>query len=347
MMREYALWQRLLLGMGISAGLAAATAGPAAGQTAPAVRVAGVVYTQYAYQLADSAAHTNNFEVARAYVNVLGTFEKGIKTRVTSDVFRNADGSLGMRLKYAFATWKPSGSPLTAKLGMIQTPWLDWEETLWEYRMQSPMMLDRNGYLTSADLGIGADGAFGAQQLLNFQVAVVNGEGYSKPGGDGRKDVQGRGSLRLLGSNDTTAVGGLRVTGYAHLGGRTGGGARDRFIGMLSYKSKLFTLAGEVGRTRDGSDTTATKLGNLIGALGVLRVADSPWALIARVDVVDPDDGQANDGFTTVIGGVSYQLSSNVRLLADIDHTDYQADMLPVAVNAGRSKLLLQAQFVF
>ena len=63
--------------------------------------------------LADGAT---SVDVTRAYVNVLGKFSGGLATRVTSDIYRNADGSLGLRLKYAYFGYTPHGSPLTLKL---------------------------------------------------------------------------------------------------------------------------------------------------------------------------------------------------------------------------------------
>jgi len=144
--------------VGFSALVAAAVAAVPVAAQAPTVAVGGVAYAQYLYQLKDSANHVNNFDLTRVYVNVLGTFAGGIRTRVTSDVYRNADGSLAYRLKYAYASWTPENSALTFKMGQIHTPWLDWEENLWDYRVQGTMALDRNGYLSSADLGAGIDG---------------------------------------------------------------------------------------------------------------------------------------------------------------------------------------------
>ena len=74
---------------------------------APTVTVGGVAYAQYGYQLKDTANHVNNFDITRAYLNVIGKFAYGINTRVTADIYRNADGSLAYRLKYAFASWTP------------------------------------------------------------------------------------------------------------------------------------------------------------------------------------------------------------------------------------------------
>ena len=318
----------------------------------PQVTVGGVVYGQYLYQLKDSlgAGHQNQFSVQRAYVNVIGRFSGGIQTRVTADIQPAAAGNQVFRLKYAYAGWTPAGSALTYKLGLLHTPWLDWEEALWDYRMQGSMALDRNGYLTAADFGAGVDGKWKDDQV-NGQFTVVNGEGYSGSGaaGDKRKDVQARVSVRVLNTDDNSRVGGLRLTGYAGLGKYTGGGDRNRFVGLLSYRSKEVTLAGEFASTKDtlapvGGSPNAT--GRTISGFGVYHVPKSGVAFVARVDVVDPNTSVDNDRQTRVIGGISYQVSPNLRVLADVDNLSYQAT--PTAAQDGtRSRGLFQMQFTF
>src|SRR5438034_826633 len=232
----------------VVAALAAASlaAQAPAAPAAPQVSVTGVAYLQYAYQ--DAPVHTNTFDVTRAYVNVLGKFANGINTRVTVDVYRLApDNSLQYRLKYAFFSWTPTGSSLTYKLGLIHTPLVDWEEALWDYRMQGAIALDRNGYL-----------------------------------------------------------------------------------------SQQITLAGEFGSIKDAAITRS-----LISAFGVYHFNGGKVAAIARVDLRDPDTNTSNDRDTRIIAGLSYQLSPNVRLLADLDRLSFQSGA--TARNTG----LLQAQFTF
>src|SRR6266567_2271362 len=128
---------RRALGVAVVATAAGVAQVTAQGSPPPQVTVGGVVYTQYVYQLKDTLNHVNTFDITRAYVNVIGRFSGGVGTRVTGDIYRNPnDSSLSYRLKYAFATYTPQGSPLTFKVGQIHTPWLDWEEALWDYRVQ-------------------------------------------------------------------------------------------------------------------------------------------------------------------------------------------------------------------
>ena len=306
---------------------------------APPVTVGGVVYTQYQYT--DAAVHTNTFDVTRAYVNVLGRFSNGITTRLTTDIIPSAATNQVIRLKYAFAAWTPTGSSLTYKLGMIHTPWVDFEETLWDYRMQGTIAVDRNpiggpSTMTAADIGVGVDGHWNGERI-NGQFVIVNGEGYSGGTGDFRKDVEARVSVRVQPTNDNSRVGGLRVSGYAGIGKVTGTGAdRNRYLGMLSYRTLQYTLAGEFVSVKNGAVT-----GSIISAFGVYHLTRSKAAVIARVDIVDPDKNVGNNKNTRIIAGASYQLSPNVRLLADLDRLPFESGA------TATNQILFQTQFTF
>lgn len=319
---------------------------PAAAQTtasqAPQVTAGGVVYGQFLYQLKDSvgAGHQNQFSIQRAYLNVLGRFSGGIQTRVTFDIAPVGVGNQQVRLKYAFVTWTPTNSSLTYKFGMIQAAYVDWEETLWDYRMQGPIAVDRNGYISSADVGFGVDGRWNGEQV-NAQFAIINGEGYSGGTGDNRKDVTARVSVRLSPTNDPSRVGGLRLTGYAGVGKATGGAVRNRFLGILSYRTQQVTLAGEFVSTKDAAVT-----GSILSAFGVCRFSGSKAAAIARVDVVDPDTDTPDNKQTRVIAGVSYQVQPNLRVLGDVDLLSFEGGSTP-AQDATRQRALFQMQFTF
>jgi hypothetical protein len=315
---------------------------------APQVTVSGVAYLQYLYQLKDTAAHNNNFDVTRAYINVIGRFSGGVSTRITADIQRvgGGDNSLRYRLKYAYAAYTPQGSSLTYKLGQIHTPLLDWEEALWDYRMQGQMAMERGGYVSSSDFGLGVDGNWSADRV-NMQVGIYNGEGYGGGTGDKRKDLMGRVSVRVQPTDDASRVGGLRVTAYGQYGKPTTGGLRSRLLGMVSYRSKQITLAGEYAITRDSTTGGAKSPGTVASAFGVYRFTNSKAALLARVDLTDPNTNVGNNRLTRFIGGASYQLSPNLRLLADLDMLSYQGGSPTPAAEATRSQAYFQAQFTF
>jgi hypothetical protein len=336
----------------VSALLLAGTLALGVRQAAAQTTVGGVAYAQFNYQTSDTANHTNAFDITRAYINVLGRFGGGVGTRVTADVYRNTDGSLAYRLKYAFVTWTPEGSPLTFKLGQMHTAWVDWEESLWNYRMQGTIAVDRNGYMSSSDFGAGVDGTFDHDRF-NFQAGVYNGENYNKATGDQHKDLQARASYRLLGTDDGSRVGGLRVTGYAQFGKPTTGGQRNRFLGMLSYRSNDITFAAEYAAATDSTTGPAAvpqRKGTVLSVYGVFHLPNTRFSLIGRMDAVDPNTASTSttDKQTRFIVGAAYQLSPNLRLLADVDHVGYQSGhTVTAAEQVAQTALLFQAMFTF
>jgi len=221
--------------------------------------------------------------------------------------------------------------------------------------MQGQMALERGGYMSSSDFGLGVDGNW-KKDLVNAQFGIYNGENYNKAPGDQRKDAMGRVSARLLATDDGSRVGGLRLTGYGQIGKPTGGGTRDRLVGMLSYRSKMLTLAGEFARTKDRQDapappappTPTTIDGQVMSFFGVLKVPQSKVAIIGRVDITDPNIDVSNDRQTRFIAGASYQLTPAFRLLADVDNLAFQGDApIAPAVYATKTQGFFQAQFVF
>ncbi len=346
--------KNLGLRLGLSLSVAASIGAAALSAQAPTVTVGGVGYAGYYYNLKDTVGrgHSNNFDVTRAYVNVIGKFTYGVGTRVTADIYRNADGSLAYRLKYAFATWTPKDgkSPLTFKLGQMHTPWVDWEEHLWDYRMQGQQAVERAGYMSSSDFGAGVDGNWGFDKV-NMQVGVYNGENYNKVPGDKGKDLMGRVSVRLLATDEGGRDGGLRLTGYGQAGKPTGGGTRTRFIGALSYRSKMLTLAALLAATKDttaGPPIITTRKGRVISTFGVLRIPPTyKFQIIGRFDSTDPNTSTNNDRISRIIIGAAYQVSGNLRVLADLDHASYQGGVTTPANEIVRSQALFQIQFTF
>jgi len=111
------------------------------------------------------------------------------------------------------------------------------------------------------------------------------------------------------------------------------------------------TLAGEFAATKDTTSPAplgsgANPKGRVISGFGVYHVPKSSVALIARVDVVDPNTSVAADRQTRIIGGISYQVTPNLRVLADVDNLSYEGTATPLQ-DATRSQGLFQMQFTF
>ncbi len=336
-------------------------AAPLAAQDAPTVSVSGVGYLHYRYSLGTDSSltvpgHANNFDVDRSYVTITGKLRDGITTRVTTDVDgrKAASNQLTLRLKYAYVAWKPKGSALTWKFGQIQTPYIDFEESLWGYRMQGPVAMDRQGYLSSSDVGASVDGSWSAD-AVNLTAGVYNGEGYSKAPGDQYKDVAARVSVRLLDTGAKGKTGGLRATGFALVGKANGGGTRTRFLGLLSYQSASFTLGGLYAITKDSTAVASPETkGSVLSAFATYDLPRSPLGLMARVDRWDPDTDVdpsepdlRYDVQTRIIAGAAYRLTPDVRLLLDADLASLEHGSPSNGYDAARRSLYFHVEFKF
>jgi hypothetical protein len=228
---------------------------------------------------------------------------------------------------------------------------------MWDYRMQGSMPMERGGYLSSSDFGAGIDGMWGFDKV-GMQIGVYNGENYNNAPGDQHKDIEGRLSLRLIKSDLAGRTGGLRLNGYAQIGKSTGGGDRQRFIGMLSYKSKLLTLVGEYGMTRDSTTALLPKqMGSVLAAYGTYKFSnDSKVALIGRVDQIDPNTDSvaavaatrvAVNPQTRIIAGVSYVVSPNLRVLLDADLNSLKGGSPANSFDKSRQMILFQTEIKY
>ncbi len=336
------------------ASIGAVLAAPLGAQTT----VDGLIYTSFRYGLVKDEALTpdarpNNFEVDRAYLTVRNR-SGAIATRVTVDVDsrRASTNQQTFRLKYAYADWTPEGSSITWRLGMQNTPVVGYIEDVWGYRMQGTVPLDRYRYQSSSDIGFAAEGAW-KSQAVTAHAGIFNGEGYSAQPGDHRKDVAARVSVRLLATDNTSRTGGLRLTGFVSLGAMNTGGARDRFLALLTYQTKTLTLGAEYAHTVDSTAADATTEGRILSAFATTQREGSPLGFILRVDQWDPNTAVSSGAFdplssrqTRVITGVSYRLSANARLLLDADLVSTQGTA-PNAFQAANRAIFLHTEFKF
>jgi hypothetical protein len=124
----------------------------------------------------------------------------------------------------------------------------------------------------------------------------------------------------------------------------------------LSYKTKQYTLAGEFVSTKDSLSTVAadslnlgggaSATGSILSAFGVVHFPNSPVAAIARVDVIDPNTSASPNKLTRFTGGLSYQVTPNLRMLADLDLLSFEAAPSN-ATTATRQQALVQMQLSF
>ena len=222
--------------MVLGAGMASAQVTPAKGydpvDDTPTLRPGVTIYTDYTYadqpEVTDSngnKVHKSAFNVSRAYMNLIGSISHMVAFRVTADVQpdnNTSDSSLNgsnvVRLKYAygqvnFDEWAGKGSWM--RLGLQQTPWIDYDEGIYRYRFQEKTFTDVEGLLTSSDYGLSAHYNL-PSNYGDFHLGVYNGEGYGsladQNGANDQKAFQARFSIRPAPGVDVLK--GLRVSAF-------------------------------------------------------------------------------------------------------------------------------------
>jgi hypothetical protein len=343
------LWKSMVFA-GFAAALVAGTARaqvtPAQGyepiDDTPSVKVGGTIFADYTYQDAPkgtdadgNSIHPNSFNVSRAYINVFGNLSHLISARVTSDVVRESDGSgtstsingsYVYRLKYAYGQvnldeWMGKGTWL--RLGLNQTPYIDSVESVYRYRFQGAIFVDREGFLTSSDLGLSAHYNFPAN-YGDIHLGVYNGEGYSKPEANNQKAFQIRASLRPAPA--VPVLKGLRLTGFYDADHYQQSDKKTRFVGALTFEHPYVNFGAEWLDAKD----KATAAGSEVHAEGY-----SLWATprtpigieaLLRYDNLKPNkDGDAHKKRT--IAGIAYwfpvQKGVSAALLADYETVKY------------------------
>ena len=325
-------------------GLASAQVTPAAGYTppddTPSVRVGATIYTDYTFTQQPESTdadgnliHPSAFNVARSYINITGNISHLVAFRITPDVTRETgsgsslNGSLTFRVKYAYAQvnlddWMPRGS--WARLGIQQTPWLDFAEGIYRYRFQGTMMPEREGFLVSADAGATFHTAFSGN-YGDLHVGYYNGENYNRAEVNDQKALELRGTVRPFPMG--AILRGLRFSGFVDVDHYIRNAERKRLIANATFEHKYVNAGFDYLET---GDQTSVNLSDVEGrGYSIWITPRSPMGLEAllRYDSVKPDKS-ADARRTRAIAGVAYwfphQGSVSAALLVDLDQATFQ-----------------------
>lgn len=329
--------------MGTMAGSASAQqtpapAPPATPDDTPSIRVGAVLYGDYTYtkspETTDADGHTINasaFNVTRSYINITGNVSHIVAFRFTPDIARETGagsslaGSLVFRVKYAYAQfnlddWITQGS--WARLGVQQTPWVDFEEGIYRYRFQGTVFTEREGYMSSSDAGA----SFRYNLPSNYgdlHVGLYNGENYNKTEVNDQKAVQFRASVRPFAKSSMTVLGGLRAHGFFNGDHYVRDGARRRALGGFTFEHAHVNAGFDYLSTTDR--TSATKPETSGHGYSIWATPKSPtgWEALLRYDHLTPDADAESQTRTRTILGVAYwfphQGNVSAALLLDYD----------------------------
>lgn len=316
----------------------------------PVVRIGMLSYLQYDAEL-DNRDGFNAFDVTRAYININGQLSRNIRFRFTPDIRRITDsslaGSLTLRVKYGFVQFDnllAAGSWL--RLGLHQTPWLDFEESINRYRVQGTMFAERDGVIPgSGDFGVGYRLPF-PNGFGELQGGVYNGEGFTQTDINKYKSVQARLTIRPLPKRGLAD--GFRVTGFVNAGWYAEDLPRHLAIVMGSYEHRYLVTTLEYVKATERPTASLAEDIDRSGTSAFVEIRQGPtgWAAIARGDFFDPDETISDNSRQRVIAGIAYWLDLarvRVGLLVNNEQVHYDA-----AANRPReNRLLFQTHVEF
>jgi hypothetical protein len=290
---------------------------PAAAKPAtPGLDFSAWVFGDFQYQTDDAAkaanggSSPNKFDIGRAYLTFKGPLGDRASYRVTTDIKQGGgtDSYKGwfVRLKYAFLQYdymKPNadGASAFARLGVLHTVVIDHEENFWP-RFMAQTALEKNGFFSSADLGI-STGITLPNKLGEIYADVVNGTGYDNPENNKYKDFQARVTLTPL-AKSTSILKTLTISPWYSYGGNasvflnsatspiTDRLKKDRYGIFVGNRDRRLTFGGEYAERKDGADgnTTDVTLDQIVSTTGQLYDA---FVIVRPLEFTQPDTKQS------------------------------------------------------
>jgi hypothetical protein len=297
----------------------------------PIVIMSGLIFTNYSYSPKGGAdwPSMNKFDFDRVYLTAKSTLTEEWKVQVTTDIFRTSNvgsgayyNGLSFRLKFALLEYTPDPA-WSIKAGAIPNVWTGFSESLWKYRGIAKVPTDKNGYFSTADLGISAAYSL-PNKVGELTASILNGNNFENPDTNRFKDIGVRASLAPFGENP--ALKSLVFGAHCYLGsnGTPGGPAleRNRFGGIVGYSYSVISANIEYDIKQETPVNPNVKVsGNLLSVFGEVRSPAEGWwgklAAVWRVDLVEPNVDVTGDKTTFVIAGLSYKINDKVMLVLD------------------------------
>jgi len=302
----------------------------------------------------DNGKGYSQFAIKRGYFRVtkglLPWFDAHITFDVTTvsdpeepnDAPNNLDGSIAVRIKYAYGKFKLPDFAFFTKpffeVGVVHMPWLDFEEHVNWYRCQDTMFMERNSLFNSADLGVTFVSLFGGelpkeyQETVNHEypgrygsmaVGIYNGAGYHTSEKNQNKPVEARLTIRPL----PDIVPGLQLSYFGIWGKGNKDTKPDWTVnnGFASFEHKYLVLTGQYywGQGQQNGANENDKDGY---SLYTEIKPHKKFSIIGRYDKFDPNDDQDDDENTRYIIGAAYHIDKQHKnmVLLDYDHMDYE-----------------------
>lgn len=293
----------------------------------PVIKPTATMFLYYRYDLdtLSTPKGYNKFDVSRAYLGVKVDISEKFKAQVVYDAYDGSrlndigksgkidtikpgdtivdvkssvvNGFVMGVLKNAFLQCTPSKiAGLSAEIGLLNLPWVPYDEKIWKFRFVEKSFADAEGLMTSTDLGarvryiahiIPAEGKMPLNPV-DIDAALVNGEGWNKPVEPNKfKDVH----LRLTLSPPVEGpLSGLKLTGFYATGKKDENFEKNRLVGQLSFEYSLLTLGLQCLTAKDSTKKSLGFSANTVLDFGKLMTKKS-FGIFGRYDHFDTHTG--------------------------------------------------------
>ena len=273
-------------------------------------KIGGVTY--FDFSVTDSSA----FNFQRQYFGYGGEVSDQVSFNILFDVGRNdtTDTRLSAYLKKAQVNYKSSLGKFN--FGLIGMNTYAVQESNWGYRFIEKSTIDKNGFSSTADLGVGFSKSL--IDNLNLSLQFINGEGFKESQGDKYHKIAFNatyGESNLI-KNDGYNAGLVYTTEQTDTDPITMTSIFGGFAGMG------LRLGGEYDmQTKDGINL------NIISVSANYAVRDN-IDIFTRYDIYDGDTSIDNDGENYLVTGIvltcdgGISVAPNVRMTTSEDASD-------------------------
>lgn len=310
--------------------------------------------------------YENEFIIERAYITFRQQLSSKLDVRFTQDVSidESGDGAgdIELRLKYAYARYKLPSYAIFREpgisFGVVDRPWINFEQDVNDYRSQKSMFLDQNDFISSADYGLTFKTSLGPEldapltsnpgRYGSLAIGVYNGGGYSSLEQNKNKLVEGRLSLRPM----PDLLPGFQTSFLGVLGrGNIPESPDFRLAGMsLSHESPRLNIFVQGFRsTGDGdgqfllpSSFEAARLTGWSAFTELRLLRNIPINITLRADEIYDRDLNRRV-ISERVAGLGYVFSNGSKIMVDI--STREADRFDVQADLTRYEILAEIRF--
>jgi len=225
-------------------------------------------------------------DVKRFYFIVNSAFDSTWSAKFESDIGDVGAKRYDVFVKNAFLQARLDDAA-TFRLGAADSPWIPFVEGLYGQRYLENTLTDALSFGTSADWGLHFLGK-AADDMLGYQLSIVNGKGYSSPSRSKSVDFEGRVSLEPI-KGLTFAIGGYSGKRGLDTDALPAKHTATRLDALVNFTMDPIKVGGEYFTSDNWNRVTSTTTDSSNGYSGWLQVmVDPAWTLFGRYDSSNP-----------------------------------------------------------